>query len=79
MPILTLSKKMQNQVERFGFVYAVMISTWSFVFTPAVLFAIVGFLCIVARAGFPLLGGVFIAFTLIMFYYGLAKPKGSFD
>ena len=74
-----LSKEMHNQVERFGFVYAVMISTWSFVFTPAVLFAVMGFLCIVARAGFPLLAGVFIAFALIMFYYWLAKPRGSFD
>ena len=51
VPILMLSKEMHNQVDRFGFVYAVMISTWSLVFTPAVLFAVMGFFCIVARQG----------------------------
>ena len=35
--------------ERFGFVYAAMIHSWQWVFTPAVCFGLLGFLCIVAR------------------------------
>jgi phosphohistidine phosphatase SixA len=79
VPVLAFSKKINNRVERFGFVYAVMISTWQFVFTPAVLFAILGFLCIVARAWFPLSGAVFIVVVLIGVYYRLSKPRGPVD
>jgi hypothetical protein len=79
VPTLTFSKKMNDRVERFGLVYVVMIRTWKFVFTPAVLFAILGFLCIVARAWFPLSGGVFIVVVLIALYYRRSKPGGSVD
>jgi phosphohistidine phosphatase SixA len=65
--------------ERFGFVYAAMIHSWQWVFTPAVCFGLLGFLCIVARASFELSLILAAVIALIAVYYKIARPQYSVD
>jgi phosphohistidine phosphatase SixA len=74
------SKAMRNRSRRFGFVYAAMIRTWQWVFTPAVVFALLGFLTITARAPFPTLFlGMSIVIVALLIYYYLESPGYSVD
>lgn len=77
-PFLTRwSQGMEDRLKGFGFVYAAMIYTWWWIFTPAVWLAVCGFLLIVARASPRLSGGVLCVILLILLYYWLARPGYS--
>ncbi len=63
-----------------GILYALMIWTWNWVFTPAVILSLLGFLGLLYdRGGFIILAlGVFIIMA-IMIYYHLIKPRLGVD
>ena len=56
-----------------------MIHWWQWVFTPAVCFGLLGFLCIVARASFELSLILAAVIALIAVYYKIARPQYSVD
>jgi hypothetical protein len=71
---------MRYRTARFGFVYAAMTRTWYWVFTPAVVFALLGFVLMVARSGSSLLIGLLLAALLAAaLYWWREKPNYAVD
>lgn len=73
------SKGYSAREERFGFVYASMIHAWQWIFTPAVWFAVLGFLCIVARQSMFMATMLLGVVILARVYYKMVRPKYSVD
>jgi hypothetical protein len=73
-------KHFKKELDQNGPLYAHMVWTWVFVFTPAVIFGFIGFIAILINTQEPIIiiGGVVALFIVIRFYF-LARPKLGSD
>jgi phosphohistidine phosphatase SixA len=73
-------KQFAKDRDEHGLLYAYMVWTWKYVFTPAVLFALLGFLAIVANTRDPIvIGGGLLMVVLALIYYWLTRPRLGTD
>lgn len=74
------NQEFQRNLEQQGPLYTHMVWTWQWVFTPAVIWALVGFLVLVVEIdNFWLLTGIAAALVAAWLYYAATRPRLGTD